>query len=124
VEDFDPGVVIIDPITNLIAIGDQSSVKAMLTRLIDFLKMKNITALFTNLIYGDEMEERAIGISSLMDGWLVLRDIPNGVERIRTLNLLKCRGMAHDMRVHSFTLDEKGITINGDFQTIGAVKAQ
>lgn len=124
VEDFDPGVVIIDPITNLIAIGDQSSVKAMLTRLIDFLKMKNITALFTNLIYGDEMEERAIGISSLMDGWLVLRDIPNGVERIRTLNLLKCRGMAHDMRVHSFILDEKGITINGDFQTIGAVKAQ
>ncbi|HKT51561.1 MAG TPA: circadian clock protein KaiC [Candidatus Angelobacter sp.] len=124
VEDFDPSVVIIDPITNLIAIGDQGSVKAMLTRLIDFLKMKNITALFTNLIYGDEMDERAIGISSLMDGWLVLRDIPNGVERIRTLNLLKCRGMAHDMRVHSFILDEKGITINGDFQTIGSLKAQ
>jgi circadian clock protein KaiC len=115
-------VVIIDPITNLIAIGDQGSVKAMLTRLIDFLKMKNITALFTNLIFGDEMEERAIGISSLMDGWLVLRDIPDGAERIRTLNLLKCRGMAHDMRGHTFNLGEKGITIHGDFQA-SALKA-
>lgn len=59
-----------------------------------------------------------------MDSWLVLRDISSGADRIRTLNLLKCRGMAHDMRVHSFTLGNKGITINGNFQTIGASQAQ
>lgn len=123
VQDFQPDVVVVDPITNLIAVGDQSSVKGMLTRLMDFLKMKNITALFTNLVYGDEEEERAIGISSLMDGWLVLRDVQNGAERIRTLNLLKCRGMSHDMRMHSFTLGEKGIRINGNYQTIGAIQA-
>jgi circadian clock protein KaiC len=124
VEEFQPDVVVIDPITNLISVGDQGSVKAMLTRLIDFLKNKSMTAMFTNLVFGDEIEERAIGISSLMDGWLVLRDIPSGEARIRTLNLLKCRGMAHDMRMHSFTLGEKGITINGNFQTIGAARAQ
>lgn len=124
VEEFGPDVVVIDPITNLVSVGDQSQVKAMLTRLIDFLKIKGITAMFTNLVFGDEIEERAIGISSLMDSWLVLRDISNGADRIRTLNLLKCRGMAHDMRVHSFTLGEKGITINGNFQTIGASQAQ
>jgi circadian clock protein KaiC len=123
VQDFLPDVVVVDPVTNLIAVGDHSSVKGMLTRVIDFLKTKNITALFTNLVYGDEEEERAIGISSLMDGWLVLRDMPNGTERIRTLNLLKCRGMAHDMRMHTFTLGEKGITINGNYQTIGAIQA-
>jgi circadian clock protein KaiC len=124
VEEFDPDVVVIDPITNLISVGDQSQVKGMLTRLIDFLKIKGVTAMFTNLVFGDEVEERAVGISSLMDGWLVLRDISNGADRIRTLNLLKCRGMAHDMRVHSFTLGDKGITINGNFQTIGASQAQ
>jgi len=124
VEDFQPDVVVLDPITNLISVGDQSSVKAMLTRVIDFLKVKNITAMFTNLVFGDDIEERAIGISSLMDGWLVLRDMSSGADRIRTLNLLKCRGMAHDMRVHSFTLGEKGITINGNFQTIGAPQSK
>lgn len=124
VEEFLPDVVVIDPITNLISVGDQSSVKAMLTRLIDFLKVKNVTAMFTNLVFGDEIEERAIGISSLMDSWLVLRDMPSGADRIRTLNLLKCRGMAHDMRVHSFILGDRGITINGNFQTIGATQAQ
>jgi circadian clock protein KaiC len=124
VEEFSPDIVVVDPITNLVSVGDQSSVKAMLTRLIDFLKLKNITAMFTNLVFGDEIEERAIGISSLMDGWLVLRDMSSGADRIRTLNLLKCRGMAHDMHVHSFTLGDRGITINGNFQTIGATQAQ
>ena len=124
IDDFAPDVVVVDPITNLISIGDLISVKAMLTRLIDYLKLKNITAMFTNLIFGDQEEERAIGISSLMDSWLVLRDSPHGIDRVRTVNLLKSRGMSHDMRVHSFTLGEKGITINGNFETIGARKAQ
>jgi circadian clock protein KaiC len=124
VEDFQPDVVVVDPITNLISVGDQGSVKAMLTRLIDFLKTKNVTAMFTNLVFGDEIEERAIGISSLMDGWLVLRDSADRADRIRTLNVLKCRGMAHDMRMHSFTLGEKGITIDGNFETISAAQAR
>ncbi|HEX2329401.1 MAG TPA: circadian clock protein KaiC [Candidatus Angelobacter sp.] len=120
VEEFRPSVVVVDPITNLISVGDLYAVKAMLTRLIDFLKLKSITAMFTNLVYGDEPEERAIGISSLMDSWLVLRDVQHGAERIRTVNLLKSRGMAHDSRVHSFALSDKGIAINGDYQTISA----
>jgi circadian clock protein KaiC len=117
-------VVVVDPITNLISVGDQGSVKAMLTRLIDFLKIKSITAMFTNLVFGDEIEERAIGISSLMDGWLVLRDSSSREERMRTLNLLKCRGMAHDMRAHTFTLGDKGITINGNFETVTVTQAR
>jgi circadian clock protein KaiC len=115
IQDFKPGVVIVDPITNLITAGDLLSVKAMLTRLIDFLKLKHITAMFTNLVFGLDIEETAIGISSLMDTWVVLRDIPHGeAERVRTLNLLKSRGMAHDTRMHSFTLSAKGIDIHGN----------
>jgi len=115
IQDFQPGVVIVDPITNLVSAGDLLSVKGMLTRLIDFLKLKHITAMFTNLVFGRNMEETAIGISSLMDSWLVLRDVPHGeAERVRTLNLLKSRGMAHDTRMRTFTLSNRGIDIHGN----------
>jgi circadian clock protein KaiC len=116
IQEFNPSVVVVDPITNLITAGDLHSVKAMLTRLIDFLKLKNITAMFTNLVFGSGViEETAIGVSSLMDSWMVLRDVSQGQqERIRTIHLLKSRGMAHDTREHSFTLSNKGIEINGN----------
>ena len=111
-----PSVVIVDPITNLVSAGDLHSVKAMLTRLIDFLKLKGITAMFTNLVFGSgSMDETAIGISSLMDSWIVLRDVSKGRDnRVRTIHLLKSRGMSHDTREHSFTLSNKGIEIDGD----------
>jgi circadian clock protein KaiC len=114
IQEFKPNIVIVDPITNLVAAGDLLSVKGMLTRLIDFLKLKHITAMFTNLVFHDSIEETAVGISSLMDSWLVLRDVSHGeAERVRTLNLLKSRGMAHDTRMHTFTLSAKGIDIYG-----------
>jgi circadian clock protein KaiC len=124
IQEFKPSVVIVDPITNLVAVGDLHSVKAMLTRLIDFLKIKHTTAMFTNLVFGSGvMEETAVGISSLMDTWLVLGDVPQGeAERIRTLNLLKSRGMSHDTRMHSFTLSNKGIQIHGNQQTIDSTQ--
>ncbi|HEY3768331.1 MAG TPA: circadian clock protein KaiC [Candidatus Angelobacter sp.] len=116
IQEFNPSIVVVDPITNLITAGDLHSVKAMLTRLIDFLKLKNITAMFTNLVFGSgTIEETAVGVSSLMDSWMVLRDLSQGKkERIRTIHLLKSRGMAHDTREHSFTLSNKGIEINGN----------
>jgi circadian clock protein KaiC len=113
IQEFQPSVVIVDPITNLVAAGDLMAVKGMLTRLIDFLKLQHVTAMFTNLVFGLDIEETAIGISSLMDTWLVLRDVPQGEEeRVRTLNLLKSRGMPHDTRMHTFTLSTKGIDIH------------
>ncbi|HEV2992203.1 MAG TPA: circadian clock protein KaiC [Candidatus Angelobacter sp.] len=125
IEQFNPTVVVVDPITNLITVGDVPSVKAMLTRLIDYLKTKGITAMFTNLVFQADVEETAIGISSLMDAWLVLREISYGADRIRMLNLLKCRGMAHDSRMHSFNLSDKGIAINGNnYQAIAATQTR
>jgi circadian clock protein KaiC len=123
IEEFSPQIVVVDPITNLVTAGDRASVKAMLTRLIDFLKLRCITALFTNLVFHEEVEESSVGISSLMDAWLVLRTQSQGVERIRTLNLLKSRGMAHDTSDHTFILSEKGITIHGHQENFGAGQA-
>ena len=115
IQDFQPNVVVVDPVTNLVSAGDLIAVKAMLTRLIDFLKLRHVTALFTNLVFGVEIQETAIGISSLMDTWIVLRDVAHGeTDRVRTMSLLKSRGMSHDTRMHTFTLSGKGIEIHGN----------
>lgn len=121
---FAPWVVVIDPITNLVSVADIGSVKAMLTRTIDMLKSQGITAVFTNLVMRGDADDTVVGISSLMDAWLVLRTLEQGVERVRSLNMLKSRGMAHDTAAHTFILSDKGIVIHENQQAIGAAQAR
>ncbi|NJD76200.1 MAG: circadian clock protein KaiC [Candidatus Methanoperedens sp.] len=112
VNEFKPKVVIMDPVTNLISIGSETEVKSMLSRLIDFLKASQITALFTNLSHaGGALEQTEFGISSLMDTWLLLRDIEIGGERNRGLYILKSRGMAHSNQIREFLLTGRGIDL-------------
>lgn len=112
INEFKPKVVIIDPVTNLIAIGSDTEVKSMLSRLIDFLKANQVTALFTNLSHAaGALELTEFGISSLMDTWLLLRDIEIGGERNRGLYILKSRGMAHSNQIREFLLTDKGIDL-------------
>jgi len=117
ISEFKPSVVVIDPITNLVAAGDSVAVKSMLTRLIDYLKLNNITAVFTNLTVKGLIEETSIGISSLMDVWILLRemevlarDVSVAVpERQRAIHLLKSRGMAHSRKMEPFEISDEGI---------------
>src|SRR5206468_8601418 len=96
IEEKKPRVVVVDPISNLISVGTSLEVKAMLARLIDFMKVKETTALFTSLTIDDSHPEGTdVGISSFMDTWLVLRNLEENGERTRTLDLVKSRGMAH-----------------------------
>jgi circadian clock protein KaiC len=112
INDFKPSVVAVDPITNLISVGNPYDVKSMLIRLIDFLKMKQITGMFTTLTSaGGPLEQSEVGISSLADTWLLLRDIEIGGERNRGLYILKSRGMAHSNQIREFQLTDKGINL-------------
>ncbi len=112
INEFKPDVVIIDPITNLIASGTTIDVKAMLTRLIDFLKMKQITALFTALMHGKSADEGTNeAISSLVDTWLLVRDIEFNGERNRAIHILKSRGMAHSNQVREFLVTTEGVNL-------------
>ena len=118
VEKFRPAVVVMDPVTNLITIGDTPEVMAMLTRVIDYLKMKGVTALFTSLTGGGACDERTdVGISSLMDTWLLLRNVEEGGDRKRLLHILKSRGMAHSSQVRHFLLTDSGIQVLGEHET-------
>lgn len=111
VSEFRPQAVVFDPISNLTSIGSLHTVKSMLTRLIDFLKMSGITAVFTNLTYSGVMEETEVGISSLMDTWLQVRGLESQGERNRGLYVLKSRGMAHSNQVREFRLSDHGVEL-------------
>jgi circadian clock protein KaiC len=107
-----PQIVVIDPITNLIAVGDAPEVRSMLTRLIDFLKKEQITTLFTSLtLASNSADQSDVGISSLIDTWISLRNIEHGGERNRALHILKSRGMAHSNQVREFRLSKRGIEL-------------
>jgi circadian clock protein KaiC len=111
VERYQPDVVIVDPVTNLL-IGNGHEIHAMLMRLIDFLKTRQITALFTALTQGGSAVERTdVQISSLIDTWLLLRDLEFNGERNRCLHVLKSRGMAHSNQVREFVMTEEGIRL-------------
>jgi circadian clock protein KaiC len=112
VEEFKPGVVIVDSISNFLSVGTPTEVKATLTRLIDFLKSNDITGLFTSLTVGrSELEQTDVTISSLMDTWLLLRDFESSGERNRGLYVLKSRGMAHSNQVREFLLTDEGVQL-------------
>ena len=112
IKEFKPAVVAIDPISNLLNIGTVTEVKSMITRLIDFLKAGLITGIFTNLTHGEAVEETDIGVSSLMDTWLLLRDIELNGERNRALFILKSRGMNHSNQVRELVLTDRGVELN------------
>ena len=112
IADFNPNVVVVDPITNFLAVGDSVETKSMLTRLIDFLKVREITGMFTSLTSSrNEIEDSEVGVSSLMDAWLLVKNIESNGERNRGLYILKARGIAHSNQVREFVLTDRGIEL-------------
>ncbi len=112
VERIDPAIVVIDPVTNLLTVGPQADVRAMLTRVVDFLKVCGVTALFTSLTPGGaELVETETAISSLMDTWISLSAVEVQRRRRRGLCVLKSRGMAHSDEVGELVLTGHGIEV-------------
>jgi circadian clock protein KaiC len=112
ITEFEPRVVVADPISSFINVGNSIDSKSLLVRLLDFLKSRQTTLLFTNLT-GDpfDIEQTDVGVSSIMDSWLLLRNIEVSGERNRGLYLLKSRGMAHSNQVREFLITGRGIKL-------------
>lgn len=121
VRKFKPTVAIFDPMTNLAEVGTEREVKAMITRLIDFLKMQGVTGVFTSLTSAGSFDQSEVGVSSLMDAWLSVRNIESGAERNRALYLLKARGMGHSNQVREFILTNKGLVLEDVYTGQGQV---
>jgi circadian clock protein KaiC len=113
VRDLKPSVVVVDPISNLTMNRDDRSLKPTLMRLIDFLKQQGVTALFTSLTsdLAADMADSQVGVSSLMDTWILLSNIASNGERTRTLQVLKSRGMPHSHQVREFMMGGRGVDL-------------
>lgn len=114
IEMFRPNVVVIDPLTSLTGQGNSFEIQSMLTRMIDLLKSKGITAVFTALIETNpgDAENSQIGVSALADTWVVVRELENlGRKRIRGLYIVKSRGMSHSDQVQQLVLNSRGISL-------------
>jgi len=112
VHEFQPQVVVLDPISNFSSAGTEADAQAMLLRLIDFLKARQITAMFVNLTAGGNAWERTdVGVSSLIDTWILLRDIELAGERNRGIYVLKSRGMKHSNQIREFVITPEGIRL-------------
>lgn len=114
IAEFSPRTVIVDPISSLITVGTGSEVRAMLVRLLDMLKGREISALFTSLSHErtnniTDLTEDAV--SSLADTWIKLRNEEHDTGRVRSLLVVKSRGMGHSNKVTNFNITDKGIMI-------------
>jgi circadian clock protein KaiC len=122
INEFHPQIFIVDPISNLNAAGSATEVKSILTRLIDYLKMSNITTFLTDLTHFEgNLERTSEEISSLIDTWILLRDIELNGERNRGLYILKSRGMAHSNQIQEFLLTDLGIGLIDIYTGAGEV---
>ncbi len=112
IDNFKPAIVIVDPINSFVSGDNELEAKSLSMRLIDYLKLNRITAFFTSLTRsGTELERTEIFISSLMDTWILLRDIEIGGERNRGIYILKSRGMGHSNQIREFLLTDAGIRL-------------
>jgi circadian clock protein KaiC len=124
IEETKTKVVVIDPITNFNAIGTPLEIKAALMRLLDFLKVNGITTLFTSLTEdAAHAEDSEVGVSSLMDTWILLRNLEYNGERNRGLYVLKSRGMAHSNQIREYILTDHGVELVNVYTGPGGVLA-
>ena len=93
--EFKPKVVMMDPVSGLLPGGSRHDVNTLVLRMVDSIKARGATALFTSLSEIDDMQSTDLSISSLVDTWILLRNVESSGERNRVLYLLKSRGMAH-----------------------------
>ncbi len=122
IEAVKPRHVIIDPITNLVNGSAQADVYSMLVRLMDYLKSRQITSIFTNLTQnGESLEQTDIGISSLTDAWILCRDLEFNGERNRCVYVLKARGLAHSNQIREFVLSSEGVRLVPPYIGAGTV---
>jgi circadian clock protein KaiC len=122
VEAFDPAVVIVDPLNAFVAAGNSAEVKSLLMRLIDFLKDRGATAVLTSLTAAGSPEQGTdTDVSSLIDTWLVVRDLEADGERNRGLFVIKSRGMAHSNQVREFVITSRGIELREAYVGPGGV---
>jgi circadian clock protein KaiC len=116
-----PSVVVLDPVSGLIPSGSQHDVNSMVLRIVDSIKQRGATALFNSLSPEDDQQSTSLNISSLVDTWLLVRNVEVNGERNRVLYVLKSRGMAHSNQIREFNLTSRGVQLREVYLGPGGV---
>jgi circadian clock protein KaiC len=103
-----PGIAVLDAVGSLTHIGAQSEVTAAVVREVDMMKSRGITGILTSLSHEGQAETSSVDASSLIDTWLLLRNVESDGERNRLLFVIKSRGTAHSNQVREFILTDHG----------------
>ena len=112
IAEIKPKIAVFDPVSGYLSLGDSLEVRSMITRLVDYLKSQQITSVFNTLVEGSHAElQSEIGVSSLMDTWILLRNLEHNGERNRGLFILKARGIAHSNQIREFILTDHGVEL-------------
>lgn len=109
VEAHNPDVVVVDPITDFTSMGASVDVKALLMRIVDYLKNRQVTTVFTSLQHDSGSADPSV--SSLIDNWVQLRNLESDAQRDRAVFIQKARGMAHSNQIRGFFITEEGIKL-------------
>jgi circadian clock protein KaiC len=119
--EYRPSVVVMDSVTTLLSMGSTREVTSMIVRLVDFLKMNGVTLVMTSLTDTDmDFATTEVNISSIVDTWIMLRNVQGDGARLRTLSVIKARGMGHSNLSHEVVMSKKGIVIKHDARPAGA----
>jgi circadian clock protein KaiC len=118
---FNPRVVVMDPLSGLMPGGSEHDMTTLVLRIVDFIKSRGATGLFTSLSSGDDLQSTELSISSLVDTWLLLRNIEVNGERNRLLYVLKSRGMAHSNQIREFLMTSRGVRLREVYVGPGGV---
>ena len=120
-EAWNPKVVMVDPVSGLLPGGSAHDVNTLVLRIVDSIKLRGATALFTSLSEDDDAQSTSISISSLVDTWILLRNIESSGERNRVLYVLKSRGMPHSNQIREFLMTSRGIRLRHVYLGPGGV---
>ncbi len=112
IDEFKPDAIVVDPVSNFINVGNSLSVKMMLSRLVDFIKEKQITSMFISLLKEGENANTAEAVSSLMDTWIMLRFVQSYGERNRVISIIKSRGMKNSNQMREVIFSNNGIDLD------------
>jgi len=108
-EAVNPKAVMVDPVSGLLPGGSAHDVNTLVLRIVDSIKLRGATAVFTSLSENDDLQATSISISSLVDTWILRRNIESSGERNRVLYVLKSRGMPHSNQIREFLMTSRGL---------------
>ncbi len=121
IDDGNRDVVVLDPISAFIDMGRPTEIKIMLLRLIDFLKLRGVTTVMTELVRSGVNPVDQIAVSSLTNIWIELRAIESNGEFNRLLYILKSRGLPGSNQVREFRITNQGIMIEDIYIGTGSM---